>query len=61
MTVGAVPTGRRPHSPAPLDQPARFRQIPIGIALGVSAVIGFAAWPLTGPLLAAVAALGGAR
>ena len=33
----------------------------IGIALGVSAVIGFAAWPLTGPLLAAVAALGGAR
>jgi formate hydrogenlyase subunit 3/multisubunit Na+/H+ antiporter MnhD subunit len=62
MTVGTDPD---PHSvrtsPAPLDQPARFRQIPIGIALGVSAVIGFAAWPLTGPLLAAVAALGGAR
>jgi hydrogenase-4 component F len=62
MTVGAEgdPDAAR-TSHAPLDLPARFRQIPISIALGVSAVIGFAAWPLSVPLLAAVTALGGAR
>ena len=62
MTVGAEldPEAAR-TSPAPLDLPARFRQIPIALALGVSAVIGFAAWPLAVPLLAAVTALGGAR
>ncbi len=62
MTVG---NERDPEairtSPAPPDQPARFRQIPIGIALAVSAVIGFAAWPLAYPLIDAVTALGGAR
>lgn len=62
MTVGSDPDPdavRTSH--APPDLPARFRQVPIGIALGVSAVIGFAAWPLAAPLLDAVAALGGAR
>jgi hydrogenase-4 component F len=62
MTVG---TDRDPEvtrtSPAPPDQPARYRQIPIVVALAVSAVIGFAAWPLATPLIAAVTALGGAR
>lgn len=60
MTVGGDPdpdVTRR--LPAPPDTPARFRQVPIGLALGVSAVGGVAAWPLTGPLVAAVAALGG--
>ncbi|WP_304412806.1 proton-conducting transporter membrane subunit, partial [Sedimentibacter sp. B4] len=62
MTVGADPDPDAARtSPAPPDLPARFRQIPIGIALGVTAVIGFAAWPLAAPLLDAVTALGGAR
>ena len=61
MTVGSEPdpeAARTSH--APPDQPARFRQVPIGIALTVSAVLGFAAWPLATPLMDAVAALGGA-
>ncbi len=62
MTVGTDPDPDVARTlPAPPDKPARFRQIPIGIALGVSAVVGFAAWPLAGPLRAAVAALGGVR
>ena len=62
MTVGNDPDPDVARTlPAPPDKPARFRQIPIGIALGVSAVVGFAAWPLAGPLRAAVAALGGVR
>lgn len=62
MTVGADPDPDAARtSPAPPDLPARFRQIPIGIALGVTAVIGFAAWPLAAPLLDALTALGGAR
>ena len=61
-TVGAHPdVGAARTSAAPPDQPARFRQVPIVLALGASAVVGFAAWPLTGPLIAAVAALGGVR
>jgi hydrogenase-4 component F len=62
MTVGTEPDPDAARtSPAPPDLPARFRQIPIGIALGVTAVIGFAASPLSVPLLDAVTALGGAR
>ncbi len=62
MTVGSDldPEVSR-NSPAPRDKPARYRQVPIGLALAVSAAIGFAAWPLATPLIAAVAALGGAR
>jgi len=62
MTVGSeADPGAARTSVAPPDQPARFRQVPIGIALAVSAVLGFAAWPLATPLMDAVAALGGAR
>lgn len=62
MTVGADPDRDAARtSSAPPDRPARFRQVPIGIALSAAAVLGFAAWPLAGPLLAAVAALGGVR
>ncbi len=62
MTVGADPDPEAARtSPAPPDLPARFRQVPIGVALAVSAVLGFAAWPLATPLVDAVAALGGAR
>lgn len=42
-------------------RPPWWRQLPITLALVVSAVLGFAAWPLVGPLSAAVAALGGGR
>jgi hydrogenase-4 component F len=38
-----------------------WRRLPISLALLVSAVLGFAAWPLAGVLLGAVAALGGAQ
>lgn len=62
MTVGTDPDPVVTRtSPAPPDQPARSRQVPIAIALASSAVLGFAAWPLAGPLVAAVAALGGVR
>ncbi len=62
MTVGTDPDPEVTRTlPAPPDKPARFRQVPIGIALGLCAVVGFAAWPLAGPLVAAVAALGGGR
>lgn len=62
MTVGTDPDPRVVGtSPAPPDRPARFRQMPIGIALAVTAVAGFATWPLAEPIAAAVAALGGAR
>ena len=62
MTVGADSDRDAARtSPAPFDLPARFRQVPVGLALGASAVLGFAAWPLATPLVDAVAALGGAR
>jgi hydrogenase-4 component F len=62
MTVGAEPDRDAARtSAAPPDRPALFRQVPIGIALAAAGVLGFAAWPLAGPLLAAVAALGGVR
>lgn len=57
MTLGADPdqaplTGR--------DIPAAARTAPVAVALGVSALATFAAWPLSGLLMRAVAALGGA-
>lgn len=42
-------------------RPVWWRRLPIGLALLTSAVLGFAAWPLAGTLLAAVGALGGVR
>jgi hydrogenase-4 component F len=62
MTVGNQPDPEVTRtSVAPPDQRARFRQVPIAIALAFTAVAGFAAWPLASPLIDAVAALGGAR
>ena len=59
MTLG---TGHRAGDGAPSGgshRPSRWRQVPIGLALALSAVLGFAAWPLAGVLTDAVAALGG--
>lgn len=53
MTLG-------PGEPMP-GRPRWWRRLPLWLPLAVSAVLGFAAWPLAGPLLAAVTALGGAR
>ena len=62
MTVGADPD---PVLPAPEslmpDRPTMFRQVPVGIALGLSAVLAFAAWPLSPVLADAVAARGAVR
>ena len=62
MTVGADPDPVL-HIPEALmpDRPTPFRQVPVGIALGLSAVLAFAAWPLVPVLTDAVAALGAVR
>lgn len=55
MTVG-------PRSgPSAAASTSWSRTVPIAVALGASAVLGFAAWPLAGPLSRAVAALGGGQ
>lgn len=63
MTLGTDPTPQRSEeSEDPmLDRPALWRQIPVALALAITAVLGFAAWPLTGILTEAVASLGGVR
>lgn len=62
MTVGSDPDPVLPTPEALMpDRPTIFRQVPVGIALGLSAVLAFAAWPLAGVLADAVAALGGVR
>ncbi len=43
------------------DRPTWWRQVPIVLALGVTALLAFAAWPLSDVIGAAVLALGGAR
>jgi hydrogenase-4 component F len=53
MTLGA---GVREQS-----RPVWWRRLPISLALLASAGLSFALWPLSGSLLAAVAALGGGR
>lgn len=62
MTVGTDPDPIVPATEALMpDRPAMFRQVPVGIALALCAVAGFAAWPLAPVLADAVAALGGVR
>ncbi|SDB80523.1 hydrogenase-4 component F [Raineyella antarctica] len=62
MTVGSDPDPVTPDPEALMpDRPTVFRQVPVVIALGLSAVLAFAAWPLVGVLTDAVAALGGTR
>jgi hydrogenase-4 component F len=55
MTVSAGPGSHHPRSgrPAPGGP-----TVPVALALGLTAVLGFAAWPLSGVLADAVAALG---
>lgn len=62
MTISAGPEGRAglaTESPA-VDggRPGAGRSTPVLLALGVAAVLGFAAWPLAGVLADAAAALG---
>ena len=58
---GAAPEAA-PASAAPVAaERALGSNVPIALALGITAVLGFAAWPLAGLLADAVAVLGGAR
>ena len=66
MTVGVpadhpqtVPVTRRAPDTSAISPPQRI-SLPIALALTATTVLGFA-WPLLGPLTAAVAALGGAQ
>ena len=64
MTLGGA--REAPADPASAAEPASAERalgsnVPIALALGITAVLGFAAWPLAGLLADAVAALGGAR
>lgn len=65
MTVGAGrvrgAAGGSAASPSTAPGSGWPRRAPVVVALGLTAVLGFAAWPLAGTLLAAVAALGGVR
>ena len=59
MTLGGGDAGARASDDG--RRPPWWRQLPIGVALAVSAGLGFAAWPLAGVLGQAVVALGGGR
>ena len=63
MTLGTDETPVRTEESEALmpDRPTPWRQVPVAIALGLAAVLGFAAWPLAGILTEAVASLGGVR
>jgi hydrogenase-4 component F len=59
--TGAARPAAAPTQPAAGDPDRRPRLLPVVLALGLAGVLGFAAWPLAGTLLDAVAALGGSR
>jgi hydrogenase-4 component F len=59
MTLGGGDTAGKGRDDG--YRPPWWRQLPIGLALAASAVLGFAAWPLASTLSEAVAALGGGR
>lgn len=63
MTLGTDPTPERTEASEALmaDRRTPWRQVPVALALGLTAVLGFAAWPLAGVLTEAAASLGGVR